>query len=180
MELRHATALPPGQTSPSPVQSQWWAQEKEADSSTPTVSEPQPPVVPALSSADVVQSVVTYLRDGPDLPFIMCPSGLALAIASTSGPCRLAAQQRLWVETGVRVTIPHGKVGIIVAACNLDPRLLCVEPGFIAAGVHNIRVLIRNPGPQPICVTAGNAVARLLVAKIETSAVFINQNWAGT
>ena len=79
--------------------------------------------------------------------------------------------QRQLIDTGVRVAIPAGYVGLIHPRSGLahsDGLTVLNAPGTVDAGyTGNIKVNLINHGKQPVVIRYADRIAQLLIQRVE-------------
>jgi len=72
-----------------------------------------------------------------------------------------------WVRTGIAMEIPPGYVGIVKEKSGLAPRF-GIGAGVIDSSYRGeLKVLVRNFGPEPLKIEKGQPIAQLLVLPCE-------------
>ncbi len=93
----------------------------------------------------------------------------------------IAPGEGVMIQTGVAVGIPEGHVGLVTDRSSLAKRGLKTAGGVIDAGYRGeLGVVVRNLGPEPIELTAGDRIAQLLIIPIVTPAPFESEDLGDT
>ena len=111
---------------------------------------------------------------------IVCPDGILAPSFANPGDAgmdlRAKESTRIWpggralIQTGVRISIPHGTVGLVCSRSGLALKhgvFVLNAPGVIDSGyTGEIGVILYNSGDDPFDVTRGDRIAQFLVMPV--------------